>query len=136
MQSPYVFLILRDVSSHRSDTTVYPLPSSQGCTLHDLAGLDHTGDVLGMLQDTDVVERGALDQDEVSPLARCERPGARLNADGLSRHPRGDHEGFRRREAILREMTSARILINSRTARLASAGPLISPSRWTCTSGR
>jgi|RhiMetdeSRZDD1v2_1073273.scaffolds.fasta_scaffold131762_4 hypothetical protein len=75
----------------------------QGCPLHDLAGPDHAGDVLGMLQDTDVVERIALDQDEVGPLARGERPRAVLHADGLSRHPRGGHEDCRWREAILRE---------------------------------
>src|SRR5262249_30449908 len=75
----------------------------RGCTLHNLAGLEHAGDVFGMLQDPDVVERVPLHQDEVGPLARCERPRAILDADGLSRHPCGGHEGFRWRQAILRE---------------------------------
>jgi hypothetical protein len=42
---------------------------------------------LGMLQDPDIVERIALHQDEVGPLARCECPHGVLNADGLGRHP-------------------------------------------------
>src|SRR5207249_1902065 len=51
----------------------------------------------------DVVEWVPLHQDDVGPLARCERPRTVLNADGLRRHPRGGYEGFRWREAILRE---------------------------------
>src|SRR5262245_10553763 len=74
-----------------------------GYPLDDLASLEHAGDVLGMLQDPDIVERIPLHQDNVSPLARCERPCAVLNTDGLGRHPCGGHEGFRWREAILRE---------------------------------
>src|SRR5438105_461520 len=75
----------------------------RGGPLDDLAGLDHAGDALGMLQDTDIIERVPLHQDDVGPLARCERPSAVLNTDGLRRHPRGGHEGFRWRQAVLRE---------------------------------
>src|SRR5712691_4882836 len=67
----------------------------RGWPLDDLAGLEHAGDVLGMLQDTDVVERVALDQDNVGPLARCECPRAVLNADGRGRDAGGGDERVR-----------------------------------------
>src|SRR5215510_8755394 len=75
----------------------------RGYPLDDLAGLEHAGDVLGMLQDPDVVERVPLHQDEVGPLAWGECPRTVLNTDGLCCHPRRGHESFRWREAILRE---------------------------------
>ena len=39
----------------------------RGGTFDDLAGLEHAGDVLGMLQNPDVVERVPLHQDDVGP---------------------------------------------------------------------
>src|SRR6266849_8327536 len=95
----------------------------RGCPLDDLAGLEHAGNVLGMLQDPDVVERVALDQDNVGPLARCEYPRAVLNADGLGSHPRGGHERFRWREAILREQFQLQRIRASHVERRATIRP-------------
>src|SRR5262245_57430998 len=75
----------------------------RGYSLNDLASFEHAGNVLGMLQDPNIVERIPLHQDNVGPLARGKCPRAVLNADGLGRHSRSGHEGFRWREAILRE---------------------------------
>src|SRR5262245_20153311 len=75
----------------------------RGYPFDDLASLKHAGDMFGMLQDPDIVERVALHQDNVGPLAWGECPRAILNADGLGCHPRGGHESFHWREAILRE---------------------------------
>ena len=67
--------------------------------------------MLGRLQDPDIVEWIALHQDEVGPLAWRECPRAVLNADSLGRHPRGGHEGFRRREAILLSSSNSRVFV-------------------------